>query len=780
MNKTLTLLILTLSSLAAWAQAPTVTTDTRYARGATKAFGRMTAVSNGQSTVARGFCFSSENPEPTIDDSLTQRTFINNGMIYIMEGLTPATKYYARAYAKAQDGSVGYGDVLTFYTLPMGNISSSWDNGGPSDEVNERIQQAITDMVDYWNNLTCIDGLYLSVHYGADTPTADCSYGGWMRIGPLESYQRTGTVMHEALHAVGVGTCDLWYGSSSPLRAGSGTGQWLGQRATELVQFWGNDTTAILNGDATHLWPYGINGAHEDDGTEMLYTANSLVAQALGEDGLPWTTAYPSGAPYYSFQHQDDTKYYIKSESEDHGLYSSFLVENANHKLVWSTLTAEEAQQTDAAAWYITFSPTKQLYQLRNASTGYYITYSATGTNGITTSDVTTTTSLQDFQLMPSRSTILTGMRGYWMIHPGSASESAQCLTAASSTATSATTFNIADASSQQRWLILTAEEVTTFDDAAAILASAEFAETKEWAETILAHPHQEVTEGADATLQSTLNEISESVTITTAAGTISDYTAQIVTAVKTFLGQVMVSDINNPFDLTSLLVNPDFATDMSGWTLGDGSAYGYSSVESYVQTSASATQTISSMPKGTYTLRVQAFQRPGSNDDVYTAYTSGTSNVTVGIWINSTQLGRTVIKNVMDERTATSLHSGDHALTDGTYVPNTMASARAHFDAGYYDNEVTSYVSSAGDLRVYLRGSNSTSSSWTIFDNFRLYYYGPLTMDEITAVENVQEQGPVTANGRIYNVNGQCVGTSLQQLPAGIYIVDGKKVVVR
>ena len=39
-------------------------------------------------------------------------------------------------------------------------------------------------------------------------------------------------------------------------------------------------------------------------------------------------------------------------------------------------MTAEEAAADDAAAWYITFTPKNQYYQLRNAATGQYMTYS--------------------------------------------------------------------------------------------------------------------------------------------------------------------------------------------------------------------------------------------------------------------------------------------------------------------------------------------------------------------------------------------------------------------
>ena len=121
-----------------------------------------------------------------------------------------------------------------------------------------------------------LQGFHLSGSYGAGTPTADCSYGGSMRVGPLTSYQRTGTIMHEAAHGVGVGTHWTW----STLMQG---GTWTGSRANSVLQFWNNNTTETMRGDGTHMWPYGINGAHEDNGTDLLYYGNALIIQGLHE-----------------------------------------------------------------------------------------------------------------------------------------------------------------------------------------------------------------------------------------------------------------------------------------------------------------------------------------------------------------------------------------------------------------------------------------------------------------------------------------------------------------
>ncbi len=773
-----------LASLQVMAQAPTVTTDTRFARGATMAFGRATFKSNGSAISKRGFCYSSENKEPTIADNISSGVLSNGGQIFKMTDLTPGTMYYARAYATAADGSTGYGDVIKIVTIPKGTIGWGYDNGGDASQ-NARINAAVEECVRYWNDLTSIEGLYLNVHYGAQTPTADCSYGGWMRVGPNASYQQTGTIMHEALHAIGVGTHHIWYGGSSPLRAGSGTGQWLGDRATELVRFLDNNKTGILNGDGTHLWPYGINGAQEDNGTEFLYIACSLMAQAVGEDGIPATTSSGCASPYYSFNQEDTTVYYIKSESTTYGLYSSYLQEDANGNIVWKEMTSAEAAKNDAAKWNVTFTPSNQYYQIRNVSTGKYMSYSQAGTNGIKMVKRTTLTSSEDFQMMRSRTdvkttagSLVTDQRGYWLIHPDKSTETPGCLAGASNGATQVSNFNIANNSKGQRWIFLTAGQAANMDNSSLLAARDEFTNAKTLVESIISAPHVEVVEGADAEMNGLIADYTSEVNSSTNTADIQKRATDIVSALKTYLGKIKAADMKNPIDITALVANPSFDNNASGWTLGTGNTWRVGAVEFYETTTANAMQTMKAMPLGTYTMKVHAFQRPGSNDAQFTAYKNGTDDITVSIWINATGLGRTFLKNVMADRSDKSLHADDKKMTDGTYVPNTMESAIAHFKAGYYDNEVTAYVDKAGDIKLYLRGNNSATYSWTIFDDFRLYYHGPVTKDEATAIKGVEVNPTEKRSNAIYDMTGRYLGTDATALPHGLYIINGKKVI--
>ena len=406
-----------------------VITNPAYARGATMAFGRM-SVSGIDATdiAAQGFCYAKDNSNPTINDEVSQYELQNNGTIYWLKNLTPASKYFMRAYIKTNEGKVRYGKVIKFYTLPKGQITYNMRSGGDSATV-ARITNAVKTAVDYWNNLTEMKDQHFNVGYTSGTPTADCSYGGYIRVGSNTSYQATGTLLHEMLHGVGVIPYETqWYYTNLRERAdgsGRGTGHWLG----------------------------------------VLYIGNSLICQALGEDGLEHNYSHFS-EPYYALDQEDSIRYYIKSEDAKTGRNDSYLVDR-DGQLENVAMNAAEAALNDSAAWYITFTPSNQFYQFRNAATGRYITC-----NGVsfTTTETASPSDYQNLQLMKARINAAnsTTQRGYWILRH--AARNPKCLGSYQTTGRTWTrTFDIKNTATAQRWLIMTAAEAATFEKALGI-----------------------------------------------------------------------------------------------------------------------------------------------------------------------------------------------------------------------------------------------------------------------------------------------------------------------
>lgn len=448
---------------------PTVVTNPNFARGATAAFGRSTITGvTISSLLEHGFCWST-HPEPTVMDNRTTKFFSNNGNVYHLQNLEPSTVYYIRAYAMTQNYAVGYGNVIKVITIPKGTITYQLNSSVTSAEGHhERIAEAMRSAVEYWNNLTSIKGKHLSINYNAGTPTAEASYSGYMQFGANPSFQRTGTALHEMGHNIGVGQHSRWYGPNSPLRAEGTRGAWLGERANAVLRFLDNNPNATMTGDNVHMWPYGINGAHEDTGSEFLYIANSLITQGLGEDGLPPTGGFST--PAYTFRSETGVKYYLKSEDASTGRSTSYLKIDQAGRIANVVMRAADVLSNDSAAWYLDFNPVTSYYRIRNVATGKYFSYVQTGVNGIGLLQKANPGTAENFQLKGSRinTQVVSGgktftAKGYWITRPEH-TLNPPTFTAMQSTSTTTATFNLANSATTQRWFILNEDEVDEFD----------------------------------------------------------------------------------------------------------------------------------------------------------------------------------------------------------------------------------------------------------------------------------------------------------------------------
>ena len=450
--------------LNATGTAPRISTNKFVAAGATVLLARMTS-SNSSGIMEKGFCWS-ETPEPTIFDNRSTYRFSNNGDIYRMEKLKPGTMYYVRPYVLTSKYILAYGDIVKVPTLPKGTVTTEYDNTGSTDE-NSRIASAVEEIRWLYNNLSYVRGINVSVHYSAGTPSADCSYGGWMRVGPSESYQQTGTILHETNHGVGVGTSDIWWNGN--YRADGNRGKWLGPRATQMIQFLNKDNTAYMTGDDTHMWPvssfsgpnFGINGSWEDSynpENTLLYYGNVLITHAMHQDGLVCSSSVGFASPAYTFAQDDETKYYIKTTDVASGNETSLLGVTEAGALTQQPLNTELAQADDNFAWNIIYDPKTAYYSLRNVGTGRLMSCSG---QLFKTSARTTPSASERVQLLPSRavykkSTLKTS--SYWITINKTA------LTAKNETNVTGTSFDASDNNTLQHWLLLTAKELEVFD----------------------------------------------------------------------------------------------------------------------------------------------------------------------------------------------------------------------------------------------------------------------------------------------------------------------------
>lgn len=260
-------------------------TDTMFAAGASTLFvaGRLIDA-KGVTQTETGICIS-KNANPSINDIKVAASGSNVQSFFLrINGLEPATEYYIRSYSTNIHGSTFYGQNVKVSTIQKGNVTYTLaqNPNATNDEkaAYARIKTAFDEAVAYYNNFTSITKT-LNVNYVPGVPTADANINGTIRVGTNTGYQRTGTALHEIAHAVGVGQHTFWTGT---LIKG---GVYQGVFANKMLRFMTRNSSESLKGDPLHFWPYGINGANEDNGQEMLYITNVLIMQGMKKDGLP-------------------------------------------------------------------------------------------------------------------------------------------------------------------------------------------------------------------------------------------------------------------------------------------------------------------------------------------------------------------------------------------------------------------------------------------------------------------------------------------------------------
>jgi len=470
--------------------APKVTVTHHYvATGATQALMRATMV--GSNILERGVCWSTEH-NPTVLDNKSTKYFDLKGYLFHIKGLTPSTVYYLRPYVMNKTYTVAYGDEVKIVTHPQGTCRGTWDEGAPDEAANARCRNAIQQTINYFNEWTGIKGFTLSGHYGAQTPTADCSYGGWMRIGPNAGNQAIGTVLHETGHGVGVGTHWRWY-DCADTRENTTHGLWLGREANTVLRFLENcDSKKVaFTGDGVHGWgtidnrvtatapnasitfDWLVNGSDKDKHKEEQYIGGMCILYGLFIDGLCPTGSDPNGISGYTYNFDDAKKYYLMNKHTDRGLGTGLLFQSTKGYAVWRHILEEETVN-DSAAWYMEYDAKNSRYMFKNAATGQYLTRSG---NYMKTKKVTSSISSSErFQLMPDRVDVTVGSEensitthGYWFTWNDGENKamSASAFTSIFGYGqASVAAFSFKNTATAQQWIIISEDELEAFKNA--------------------------------------------------------------------------------------------------------------------------------------------------------------------------------------------------------------------------------------------------------------------------------------------------------------------------
>jgi len=160
-----------------------------------------------------------------------------------------------------------------------------------------------------------------------------------------------------------------------------------------------------------------------------------------------------------------------------------------------------------------------------------------------------------------------------------------------------------------------------------------------------------------------------------------------------------------SPVPATSLITNPGFGRNISkgyGWTVNAsnqnmGGGDQTNQCAEHWQAAFTAKQTISSIPNGTYKIRLQA---------ALTEYT-----------VTGNDFPVVYIKSGSNEGTATF-----KTMTGGE---NSMSGMSASFSAGKYFTDYAEIVVLNGEIEIGVRGTRT--DTWCVYDNFQLFYCEPI-----------------------------------------------------
>ncbi len=259
-------------------------------------------------------------------------------------------------------------------------------------------------------------------------------------------------------------------------------------------------------------------------------------------------------------------------------------------------------------------------------------------------------------------------------------------------------------------------------------------------------------------------------------------------------------ASLEEPADITAVIINPNFdegtnnTEGATGWTFSCETSGGHFGWNTTAQQEASdyafefwhvtvfeMSQTIQGLAEGYYHITANALYRAGNNsNDLAAAYYEDPEGARdVRLFGNNSGVQVTSVYDCAQAE-ATGFGGEVSYTYDGVtyYVPNTMESAGGYFDIDCYLNEFDVYVAEGEDLTIGLvLNGNVVDYNWCVWDNFTIAYLGN---DEApTAVEGIEadEDGTGAAGAAgVYDLAGRRVAKAQK----GVYIIDGKKVLVK
>ena len=688
----------------------------------------------GTNIIERGFCWA-EHPNPTVLDHHSSYNQSNDetnwAPVYVMYDVQPSTEYWVRAYAMTKTYAVGYGEPVRVITLPKGETEYTYLWNG-DDDHNEWLDNAMREATAYYNTWTAIKGFHPTANYSPGTETADCSYGGWINVGPWRC--NTPTMVHEMMHGTGVGQHGRYW--SQELHPDI---WWLGERANRVCHFFENYDSSRgnynCNGDRIHI-------CYEGNGNDMQQIRSCILAQALYEDGLP---AVSDGAcPFYSFESIDTLYYYITNNA--FGANTKYLCESGG-KLAYKTIGATELLADSTYAWNVIYDKLTGLYFIKNLKTGKYFRHSGSSV----TLSKTKPGIKETIQLMPARiwaeynfGAKTVKKKPYWFAQ-SSRAENPNVIAVNSATATSVATpgLDFSNNATRQFWMFYTSEEVAEMEAAQNAQSQERLERLIAGSKAVAASPHTETSDGQDAAFLAVVEDVEQAKADFTPAQT-EEAVQTLFSNLTAYLPAIVVAD---SIDISFILDDAELNTG-AGWD-GMPALTGGMLRSTNNEVFAATQQTFVKMPKGKYGLLVRGYQRPGAIATAMKDYAAGKNNVKAFVTLNAKTLK---MKHIAQGGAEAKIgKGGTESVYSGIYVPGNAAAIAAYLDEGRYDNLLYLDQTVAKVLTVGVKTTAKVDNDQLVVDGFRLFYYG----NAATGIDGLASDEPSAEIEGYYNLNG-------------------------
>ena len=280
-------------------------------------------------------------------------------------------------------------------------------------------------------------------------------------------------------------------------------------------------------------------------------------------------------------------------------------------------------------------------------------------------------------------------------------------------------------------------------------------------------------------------DEVTEKITVN-AIETIEkaqEYIFNINTVCTKIVQDALAGDasIDNPANMTELIVNPDFTifneetgeekNSGEGWTVEvDGGTHtaNHKEYEFWNNNSFDFYQKIYGLRPGYYRLVCNGYYREGGSAlNAAAAHRDGTETLNAQLYAQSDD--KTYMKPVMsiiedgqpepmngdDFNVADSLTTEENPI-ETWYVPNQMWAAQKFFEKDLYHNEVDfQVVEGQTEVQIGIRKEVWVDSDWTIFDTFRLYYFGDGDENAPDGVEGISAGEATVLRSVYYTLDG-------------------------